>query len=111
MVVVDLLRYFGCPCYWEFASTLKYVKPKFDSAGVKLIAIGVGTPEEARILAERLPFPLDSLYANPYRKAYDALGLCSTTHTGVVMDNSFPYVFPPRLWESRPLMGTAQLCR
>ena len=66
MVVVDLLRYFGCPCYWEFASTLKYVK---------LIAIGVGTLEKSCILAERIPFPLDSLYADPYRKVYDALGL------------------------------------
>lgn len=75
MAVVALLRHFGCICCWEFASTLKDVKPKFDSAGVKLIAIGVGTPEKARILGERLPFPLDSLYADPDRKAYDALGL------------------------------------
>lgn len=75
MAVVALLRHFGCPCCWEFASTLKDVKPKFDSAGVKLIAIGVGTPEKARILGERLPFPMDSLYADPDRKAYDALGL------------------------------------
>lgn len=75
MAVVALLRHFGCPCCWEFASTLKDVKPKFDSAGVKLIAIGVGTPEKARILADRLPFRLDSLYADPDRKAYDALGL------------------------------------
>ena len=51
------------------------MKPKFDSAGVKLIAIGVGTPKKARILAERIPFPLDSLYADPNRKAYDSLGL------------------------------------
>lgn len=75
IAVVALLRHFGCPCCWEFASTLKDVKPKFDSAGVKLIAIGVGTPEKARILGERLPFPLDSLYADPDHKAYDALGL------------------------------------
>ncbi|KAH9297632.1 hypothetical protein KI387_029314, partial [Taxus chinensis] len=75
MAVVAFLRHFGCPCCWELASTLKDVKPKFDSAGVKLIAIGVGTPDKARILAERLPFPLDSLYADPDRKAYNALGL------------------------------------
>jgi len=75
MAVVALLRHFGCPCCWEFASTLKDVKPKFDSAGVKLIAIGVGTPDKARILGERLPFPMDSLYADPDRKAYNALGL------------------------------------
>ncbi|GLJ43643.1 hypothetical protein SUGI_0908570 [Cryptomeria japonica] len=75
MAVVALLRHFGCPCCWELALNLKAVKPKFDSAGVKLIAIGVGTPDKARILAERLPFPSDSLYADPDRKAYNALGL------------------------------------
>ncbi|XP_010273563.1 PREDICTED: thioredoxin-like protein AAED1, chloroplastic [Nelumbo nucifera] len=75
MAVVALLRHFGCPCCWELASTLKESKPLFDSAGVKLIAVGVGTPNKARILAERLTFPLDCLYADLDRKAYDVLGL------------------------------------
>lgn len=75
IAVVALLRHFGCPCCWELASTLKESKGKFDSAGVKLIAIGVGTPNKARILAQRLPFPMDSLYADPDRKAYNVLGL------------------------------------
>ncbi|XP_044980206.1 thioredoxin-like protein AAED1, chloroplastic [Hordeum vulgare subsp. vulgare] len=75
MAVVALLRHFGCPCCWELALTLKDAKERFDSAGVKLIAVGVGTPDKARILAERLPFPLDYLYADPERKAYDLLGL------------------------------------
>ena len=39
---------------WELASTLKEYKSKFDSVGVKLIAVGVGTPNKARILAERV---------------------------------------------------------
>lgn len=73
--VVAFLRHFGCPLCWEFAASLRDAKPKFDVAGVKLIAIGVGTPDKARILAERLPFPKESLYADPDRKAYDALGL------------------------------------
>ncbi|MCL7050882.1 hypothetical protein MKW94_019346, partial [Papaver nudicaule] len=68
VAVVALLRHFGCPCCWELALTLKEAKSRFDSAGVKLIAVGVGTPEKARILAERLPFPMDSLYADPDRK-------------------------------------------
>jgi hypothetical protein len=33
---------------------LKETKEKFDAAGVKLIAVGVGTPDKARILAERV---------------------------------------------------------
>ncbi|KAK9990827.1 hypothetical protein SO802_025812 [Lithocarpus litseifolius] len=75
IAVVALLRHFGCPCCWELASSLKEAKPKFDAAGVKLVAIGVGTPNKARILADRLPFPMDCLYADPERKAYDILGL------------------------------------
>ncbi|KAM7516425.1 hypothetical protein LguiA_006008 [Lonicera macranthoides] len=53
VAVVALLRHFGCPCCWELASALKESKARFDSAGVKLIAIGIGTPNKARILAER----------------------------------------------------------
>uniref|UniRef100_J3LSG7 Alkyl hydroperoxide reductase subunit C/ Thiol specific antioxidant domain-containing protein n=2 Tax=Oryza brachyantha TaxID=4533 RepID=J3LSG7_ORYBR len=48
---------------------------KFEEGGAKLIAIGVGTPDKARILADRLPFPIDNLYADPDRKAYDVLGM------------------------------------
>ncbi|KAG8373827.1 hypothetical protein BUALT_Bualt11G0065700 [Buddleja alternifolia] len=75
VAVVALMRHFGCFCCWELASTLRDSKERFDSAGVKLIAVGVGTPNKAQILAERLPFPLDSLYADPDRKAYDVMGL------------------------------------
>lgn len=41
-------------CSWELALTLKDAIERFDSAGVKLIAVGVGTPDKARILAERV---------------------------------------------------------
>ncbi|KAI4381024.1 hypothetical protein MLD38_007142 [Melastoma candidum] len=75
IAVVALLRHFGCVCCWELASSLRDVKARFDAAGVKLIAVGVGTPDKAQILAERLPFPMDCLYADPTRKAYDVLGL------------------------------------
>lgn len=75
IAVVALLRHFGCPCCWELALTLKESKERFEAAGVKLIAIGIGEPKKAQIFAQRLPFPLDSLYADPERKAYDVLGL------------------------------------
>lgn len=39
---------------WELATALKEAKPRFDAAGVKLIAVGVGTPDKARILATRV---------------------------------------------------------
>ncbi|KAI3701256.1 hypothetical protein L2E82_45907 [Cichorium intybus] len=38
---------------WELASTLKESIPKFQSAGVKLIAIGIGAPKKAQIFVER----------------------------------------------------------
>lgn len=75
VAVVALMRHFGCFCCWELASALKEAKARFDEAGVKLIAVGVGTPNKARILAERLPFPMDCLYADPDRKAYNLLDL------------------------------------
>ncbi|KAG0578059.1 hypothetical protein KC19_5G202200 [Ceratodon purpureus] len=73
--VVAFLRHFGCPFCWEFAAALREAKPKFDAAGFKLITIGVGPSSKAEVLAERLPFPAECLYADPDRKAYDALGL------------------------------------
>ncbi|XP_006650537.3 prostamide/prostaglandin F synthase-like [Oryza brachyantha] len=75
VAVVALLRHFGCFCCWELASVLKDSMAKFEEGGAKLIAIGVGTPDKARILADRLPFPIDNLYADPDRKAYDVLGM------------------------------------
>ncbi|XP_031389483.1 thioredoxin-like protein AAED1, chloroplastic isoform X1 [Punica granatum] len=75
IAVVALLRHFGCFCCWELAASLKEAKPRFDAAGVKLIAVGVGEPLKARMLAERLPFPMDCLYADPERKVYDVMGL------------------------------------
>ena len=39
---------------WELASTLKEAISKFEAAGVKLIAIGIGEPKKARIFAERV---------------------------------------------------------
>jgi len=39
---------------WELAKALKETKERFDSAGVKLIAVGIGAPNKARILAERV---------------------------------------------------------
>lgn len=48
--------YFLCSVLlsWELASALKESKERFESAGVKLIAVGVGSPDKARILAERV---------------------------------------------------------
>lgn len=52
---LEVLLWLGLVLWsWELASALKESKSKFDSAGVKLIAIGVGEPKKARILADRV---------------------------------------------------------
>lgn len=53
--LIDALLSFAC-FSWELASALKESKERFDSAGVKLIAVGVGTPDKARLLAERVNY-------------------------------------------------------
>lgn len=58
---------------WELASTLKESKSRFDSAGVKLIAVGVGAPDKARILAERVRFFVLLCHFSIFLASYDAL--------------------------------------
>jgi hypothetical protein len=59
-ILISVLFFFWWNCFsWELASVLRDSKSKFESAGVKLIAIGVGTPDKARILAERVIHFLD----------------------------------------------------
>lgn len=52
-----LMCFFSLHLSWELAEALKESKERFDSAGVKLIAVGVGTPNKARLLAERVILP------------------------------------------------------
>ncbi|CAH9124761.1 unnamed protein product [Cuscuta epithymum] len=75
VAVVALLRHFGCVCSWELAAALRDYQSRFNSAGVELVAVGIGSPRNGRILSARLPFPWECLYADPDRKAYNALGL------------------------------------
>jgi hypothetical protein len=39
---------------WELAFASKESKQRFDAAGVKLVAVGVGIPDKARILIDRV---------------------------------------------------------
>ncbi|GJZ99233.1 hypothetical protein Tco_0671784 [Tanacetum coccineum] len=57
--------------------------------GVKLIAIGIGEPKKARAFAERLPFPLDSLYAYPERKEDFGGGHPDPNLTNMVLGKRF----------------------
>ena len=64
--VSDLLAILVVFLSWELASSLKEAKPKFDAAGVKLVAIGIGTPNKARILADRVCLFLLTCYLNVF---------------------------------------------
>lgn len=75
VAVVAFLRHFGCMFCWEFAGQLRDAKPTLDAAGVKLITIGVGKPDKAQLMAQKVNFPIECLYCDDDRKAYRALEL------------------------------------
>ncbi|CAM6118149.1 unnamed protein product [Calypogeia fissa] len=75
MALVAFLRHFGCTYCWEFAGQLRDAKPTLDATGVKLITIGVGKPDKAQLMAEKINFPIECLYCDDDRKAYRALEL------------------------------------
>eukprot|EP00246_Nothoceros_aenigmaticus_P004249 TRINITY_DN156_c0_g1_i1.p1 TRINITY_DN156_c0_g1~~TRINITY_DN156_c0_g1_i1.p1 ORF type:complete len:274 (-),score=46.03 TRINITY_DN156_c0_g1_i1:300-1121(-) len=75
LALVVFLRHFGCPFCWEFAKKVKEIKPQLDALGVKLVTVGVGKPDKARILVEKLGYPLENLYCDDERRAYNALEL------------------------------------
>ena len=49
-----LVRYALLFVSWELAKALIETQERCASAGVKLIAVGIGAPNKARILAERV---------------------------------------------------------
>ena len=57
------------------ATLARSVKPLLDEAGVRLVAIGIGTPERAKEFCAHVDFPEACLYADPENVAYDALKL------------------------------------
>ncbi|KAG6492826.1 hypothetical protein ZIOFF_047793 [Zingiber officinale] len=67
----------GCAyeAFWMFLLVLKESISKFDAAGVKLIAVGVGTPDKACMLAERERTYLLKHGDFPVSFAYDLLPL------------------------------------
>jgi len=66
---------FGCPFCQELALTLaRDVIPTLGAAGVKLVAVGIGTGTRAVELCEHLSFPTANLFADPTNEAYGYLG-------------------------------------
>lgn len=59
---------------FEFGEKLLHYLPQLDKAGVQLVAVTIGSPENARAFAELTGFPLDKLYCDPEAAAYKAYG-------------------------------------
>jgi hypothetical protein len=49
--------------------------PMLDDAGVKLVAVGIGTPERGQEFCDLIAFPRENLYSDPTSECYGALGL------------------------------------
>ncbi|KAJ1639805.1 AhpC/TSA antioxidant enzyme-domain-containing protein [Pavlovales sp. CCMP2436] len=54
---------------------MRDIKPLLDEAGVKLIAVGIGTPERGQEFCEHIGFPRENLYSDPTSACYTAIGL------------------------------------
>lgn len=50
---------------WEMAQRLNKVMPLLESSDVKVIAVGLGSPANARAFASIHNFPLAKLHADP----------------------------------------------
>ena len=51
------------------------MKPVLDAAGVKLIAVSIGTPQRALDFIEETQFPAENLFADPNNACYTRLQL------------------------------------
>lgn len=64
---------------WELGLQLKRDwLPELDKAGVKLIAVGIGSAESAREFAEQVGLPSDVVFADEDAEAYKTVKLVNT---------------------------------
>ena len=50
-------------------------RPALEAAGVGLVAVGIGTPEKGRLVADHVGYDASRLLADPVNALYDALAL------------------------------------
>ena len=48
-------------------------RPALEAAGVGLVAVGIGTPEKGRLVADHVGYDASRLLADPENALYDAL--------------------------------------
>ncbi|KAK9834214.1 hypothetical protein WJX84_000088 [Apatococcus fuscideae] len=85
--VIALMRHFGC---WKQAQSLLQHKPEMDSAGVSLVAIGIGTPDTGAEFCKRSGFLADNLYCDPDKTLYTSLSFRRGWMSTLFTWRSFP---------------------
>jgi peroxiredoxin len=83
---VIFLRYFGCPICRQQVLRLRNDRERFERAGMDVVLVGHGGPEDARRFVEARPVPFRVL-VDPSRAAYERYGLKRGT---------IPQVFGPQ---------------
>lgn len=73
-VVLPFMTHFADLSSWEYAQKLVKVMPQLEASGAQVIAVGLGSEQNARGFANTLNFPLEKLYADPSGACYQALG-------------------------------------
>ncbi len=71
---VIFLRYFGCPICRQQVLRLRNDRERFERAGMQVVLVGHGGPEDARRFVEARPVPFRVL-VDPSRAAYERYGL------------------------------------
>mmetsp|Transcript_4455 Transcript_4455/g.7425 ORF Transcript_4455/g.7425 Transcript_4455/m.7425 type:complete len:299 (+) Transcript_4455:20-916(+) len=74
LTVIPFLTHFADLSSWEYAQKLVRVLPTLEASGVNVIAIGLGSADNAASFARYLKFPANKLFADPSGAAYTALG-------------------------------------
>jgi peroxiredoxin Q/BCP len=83
---VIFLRYFGCPICRQQVLRLRNDWERFERAGMEVVLVGHGGPDDARRFVEARPVPIRVL-VDPSRAAYERFGL---------KRGSIPQVFGPQ---------------
>jgi len=83
---VIFLRYFGCPICRQQVLRLRNDWERFERAGMEVVLVGHGGPDDARRFVEARPVPFRVL-VDPSRAAYERFGL---------KRGSIPQVFGPQ---------------
>jgi len=84
------LRYFGCPICRQQVIRLRLDRERFERAGMEVVLVGHGSPEDGRRFAEERGVPY-RLLVDPTRAAYERFGLT----TGSLMQVFGPQCVAP----------------